>query len=177
MVFLVSLGFLYPPPAWKIFSLRPEKFSKRIFFGGGRVRFFFSVRYKRTPSKAWMRTWLTSQSFCSRCSRRMRYRSTNCFSEPRCWQMRLARARPAGGAPGLFGVDVVVAAGEPCADEVNSSGEFARGSSVGDGGRRTVLSAKTKKGRREGEGKKCHNNLRQASRQFTTNFTTICDIL
>ena len=40
MVFLVFIGFLYPPPAWKGFSLRPEKFSKRYSFGGGCVPFF-----------------------------------------------------------------------------------------------------------------------------------------
>ena len=41
MAFLVFIGFLYPPPAWKVFSLRPEKLPKRFSFGGGRVRFFF----------------------------------------------------------------------------------------------------------------------------------------
>ena len=42
MVFLVFIGFLYPPPAWKVLesSFRPEKFSKRFSFGGGCVRFF-----------------------------------------------------------------------------------------------------------------------------------------
>ena len=40
MVFLVFIGFLYPPPAWKVFALRPEKFFKRFSFGGGRARFF-----------------------------------------------------------------------------------------------------------------------------------------
>ena len=39
MVFLVFIGFLYPPPAWKVSLLRPEKFSKRFSFGGGCVRF------------------------------------------------------------------------------------------------------------------------------------------
>ena len=46
MAFLGFIGFLYPPPAWKVFfeasKLRPEKFPKRFSFGGGRVRFFSS---------------------------------------------------------------------------------------------------------------------------------------
>ena len=48
MVFLVFMGFLYPPPAWESFSLRPEKFSKRFSFGGGCVRVFFSEFAKIT---------------------------------------------------------------------------------------------------------------------------------
>ena len=40
MVFLVFIGFLYPPLAWKVFYLQPEKFPKWFSFGGGRVRFF-----------------------------------------------------------------------------------------------------------------------------------------
>ena len=46
MVFLVFIGFLYLPPAWKV-SLRPEKFSKRCFFGGGSVRCFSSLKTPR----------------------------------------------------------------------------------------------------------------------------------
>ena len=34
------IRFSYLPPAWKVFLLlRPEKFSKRLSFGGGRVSF------------------------------------------------------------------------------------------------------------------------------------------
>ena len=38
MAFLVFIGFLYPPPAWKVF-FEASKFSKRFSFGGGSVRF------------------------------------------------------------------------------------------------------------------------------------------
>ena len=38
--FLVFRGLLCLPPVWKVFSLKPEKFSKRFSFGGGSVRFF-----------------------------------------------------------------------------------------------------------------------------------------
>ena len=43
MVFLVCKRVFVSTTGLQGFSLRPEKFSKRIFFGGGRVRFFFSV--------------------------------------------------------------------------------------------------------------------------------------
>ena len=45
MVFLVFIGFLYPPPTWKGFSLGPEEFHKRFSFGGGRVLFFLLCEF------------------------------------------------------------------------------------------------------------------------------------
>ena len=39
-----------------------------------------------------------------------------------------------------------------------------------------INSAKTTRGRREGDGKKCHDNLLQTSRQFTTFYDNLCDI-
>ena len=39
MVFLVFKGFFVSSTGQESFSLRPEKFSKRFSFGGGRVRF------------------------------------------------------------------------------------------------------------------------------------------
>ena len=41
----------------------------------------------------------------------------------------------------------------------------------------SAKSAKTKRGRREGDGKKRHENLRQTSRQFLRHYTTIREIL
>ena len=50
LVFLVFVGFLFLPPAWKAFSLRPEKFSKRCSIGGASVRFF--LPWKSSAAKA-----------------------------------------------------------------------------------------------------------------------------
>ena len=43
MVFLVFIGFLYPPPAWKVFLFGPEKFSKDFLSVVVVYAFFFSV--------------------------------------------------------------------------------------------------------------------------------------
>ena len=42
MVFLVFIGFLYPPPAWNVFSFRPEKIPKRFSSGVVVYVLFFS---------------------------------------------------------------------------------------------------------------------------------------
>ena len=47
MVFLVFVGFLYPPPAWENFSLRQEKFPKRFLPVVVVYASFFSERAQR----------------------------------------------------------------------------------------------------------------------------------
>ena len=44
MAFLVFIGFLYPPPAWKVFSLRPEISPKDFLSVVVVYACFFSVK-------------------------------------------------------------------------------------------------------------------------------------
>ena len=53
MASLVFRGFLHLPPAWKVFSLRPEKVSKKEFLSVVVVyAFFFSVKHLVAQSSA-----------------------------------------------------------------------------------------------------------------------------